>query len=309
MELFQLQCFIKVVDLKSFSEAAFEVSISQSSLSKHISKLEDELKVQLFDRSKRSALLTPAGRVFLLHARKLLEDYADMTDALRQFSNSNRLLIGTVDHMGRVGVTIPIASFLNLFPGGHVSIEMKKSNTLELMDQLLSKKIDMAFIAHIVSSITGTSNIGAYQLEPYHLYTLVEDEYHAIVNKNHRFAGRDRISWEELAAEKLVLLDKTYSLSSMIRECFQHKQLPLSTAFECDQVDTLLSMVEKGFGVAILSRRIADSRYEVVSVPMEEPIARNTVLVVPKELEKHHKVTRDFVSHVLNYYTDYALRN
>lgn len=306
MEIFQLQCFIKVVALKSFSDAAYEVSISQSSLSKHISKLEDELGVRLFDRSKRSALLTPAGREFLLHARKLLQDYGEMCNAIRQFTASSHLRIGTVDHMGRVGVTIPIASFLNRFPNGHVSIEMRKSNTLQLMSQLSGKKIDMAFIAHIVSSITGTSNIDSCLLEPYRLHTLVKDEYHTIVNKNHRFAGRDRITWGDLASEKLLLLDNTYSLNGMIRESFRYKRLNLSVAFECDQVDTLLSMVEKDFGITILSSRIAESRYEVVSVSMEEPIARNTVLVVPKELEKNHRNAREFVGYILNYYLNYS---
>lgn len=305
MEIFQLQCFITVVELKSFSDAAYEVSISQSSLSKHISKLEDELNVRLFDRSKRSATLTSVGSEFLVHARKLLRDYEEMTDSIRRFSNSDHLLIGSVDHMGRVGVTIPIASFLSRTTDSRCSIEMKKGNTLELMNQLMGKKIDMAFIAHLVSPITGTSNIDAYQLEPYHLYTLVKDEYHAIVSKNHRFAGRSKIPWEELASEKLILLDKTYSLSTMIRDSFRHKTLPLTIAFECDQVDTLLSMVEKGFGVAILSSRIADSRYQVVPVPMEEPITRNTVLIVPKELEEGRRTAREFVNHILDYYEDY----
>ena len=50
MDLFQLKCFVNVVDQRSFTKAAFEVSSSQSALSKQISKLEDELNVRLFAR-------------------------------------------------------------------------------------------------------------------------------------------------------------------------------------------------------------------------------------------------------------------
>lgn len=59
MDLFQLKCFVNVVDQRSFTKAAFEVSSSQSALSKQISKLEDELNVRLFDRSRRVVTLTP----------------------------------------------------------------------------------------------------------------------------------------------------------------------------------------------------------------------------------------------------------
>lgn len=78
MDLFQLKCFVNVVDQRSFTKAAFEVSSSQSALSKQISKLEDELNVRLFDRSRRVVTLTPAGREFEPHARKLLADYDEM---------------------------------------------------------------------------------------------------------------------------------------------------------------------------------------------------------------------------------------
>ena len=94
MDLFQLKCFVNVVDQRSFTKAAFEVSSSQSALSKQISKLEDELNVRLFDRSRRVVTLTPAGREFEPHARKLLADYDEMMASIKRFSNSGHLHIG-----------------------------------------------------------------------------------------------------------------------------------------------------------------------------------------------------------------------
>lgn len=306
MDIFQLQCFVTIVNKKSFTEAAYEVSISQSALSKHISKLEDELRIQLFDRSRRSAVLTPMGQEFEPYARKLLADYEEMLSAVRQFSANDHLLIGTIDHMGRVGVTAPISSFLKKYPGDSISIEMEKGNTIELMNQLTAKKIHMAFIAHIISSPSGTSNIDSYNLAPYHLYTLVRDEYHVVVGRDHPFTRLDRkLSWKDLAAEKLVILDKSYSLNAIIRESFCQNGLHPSIAFECDQVDTILGMVEEGFGISILSKRIAAERYHVSCLPMEVPILRNTTLVVPRDIEKNHRLAGTFVRHILDFYADF----
>ncbi len=67
------------------------------------------------------------------------------------------------------------------------------------MDQLVAGKLDMAFIAHIISPFSKASNIDAYQLDHYRLYTLVVDNYHAIVSRRHRFAGLDVVTWQDLA--------------------------------------------------------------------------------------------------------------
>ena len=290
MDLFQLKCFVNVVDQRSFTKAAFEVSSSQSALSKQISKLEDELNVRLFDRSRRVVTLTPAGREFEPHARKLLADYDEMMASIKRFSNSGHLHIGSVDHMGRVGLTTPISTFLKQYPDGGVTIDIERGTSLGVMDQLVAGKLDMAFIAHIISPFSKASNIDAYQLDHYRLYTLVVDNYHAIVSRRHRFAGLDVVTWQDLAEEKLVILDKSYGLNAIIRESFRQCGLRPNIAFECDQVDAILGMVEGNFGISILSKRIAATQYDVEAIPIDPPISRNTVLVVPKEVEARQRL-------------------
>lgn len=304
MDLFQIKCFINIIDKKSFTKAAFEVSISQSALSKNISKLEKELSIQLFDRSKRLATLTPAGQRFEPYARKIQADYDAMLVAVRQFSNSGHLHIGSIEHMGRVGLTAPISSFLEQYPDKSVSIDIEKGDTIGLMNQLMAGKIDMAFIAHIISPISKISNIDAYQLKQYRLYTLLLDEYHVIISRRHKFAKRNVISWQELAAERLVILNENYSLNAIIRESFHLCGLQPNIVFECDQVDTILGLVEENFGVSLLSKRIATTSYNVVAVRMNPPITRNTVLVIPKEVESHHLLAGKFAHHIVNYYED-----
>lgn len=234
VDIFQLQCFIHVVEQKSFTKAALEVCTSQSALSKHISRLEDELNIQLFDRSHRAVALTPQGEAFEPYARKLLDDYNEMMASIKRFASRGHLYIGSIDHMGRVGLTSPISTFLKQYPDGSVTIDIEKGATLKLMDDLMEGKIDMAFIAHIISPFSNFSNIDAYPLDKFWLYTLVQDEYHVIVNQKHRFAGRGQIQWKDLEQEKLVLLDKSFSLNAMVRDCFQRCGLHPNIAFECD---------------------------------------------------------------------------
>lgn len=304
MDLFQLQCFLSIVRYKSFTEAAYEISLSQSALSKHIGKLEDELGGKLFDRSKRQTELTPAGQEFSQYAQTILDTYQEACQIMKKYAVGGVLHIGSVEHMGRVGLTTPMASFLNCFPEGEVEIEIEKGDTLSLMNLLVAKKIDMAFIAYIASAWKDSSNLDSFDLSPYHLYQLVVDEYHLVVSREHPLAGSQRISWEQLAEEKLVLLDKRYSLNSIIRHSFQQMGITPHVAFECDQVDTILGLVEENFGVTMLSKRIATVRYDVATIPMEHPLSRNTVLVVPRELEQKQKLIQHFVQHITEYYQE-----
>ena len=78
MEIRQIQYFLSIVETGSFSAAADEQFISQSSLSKKIIALEKEFGVSLFDRSKRKVFLTEAGETFLEHARKINLAYQAM---------------------------------------------------------------------------------------------------------------------------------------------------------------------------------------------------------------------------------------
>ena len=302
MDLFQLKCFLSIVRYKSFTEASYEVALSQSALSKHISKLEDELKVKLFDRSKRQTELTPAGQEFVLYAKTILNSYEQSIAAMKKYAVGGILHIGSIEHMGRVGLTTPIASFLNLFPEGEVEIELIKGDTVTLMNQLGARKIDMAFIAYITSARKDISNLDGFDLAPYHLYQLVVDDYHLVVSRSHPLAGSSLVSWEQLTGEKLVILDKSYSLNALLRHSFRQMGLEPHIAFECDQVDTILGLVEENFGVTMLSKRIAMTRYDVVPVPMEHPLSRNTVLVVSQDLEQTRKLAQHFVQHIVSYF-------
>src|SRR5512136_3042097 len=88
MEIRQIQYFLSIVDTGSYSAAAEEQYISQSSLSKVILALEKELAAPLFDRSKRKVSLTEAGEAFLRHARLLNANYKGMLVEMDGYKSS-----------------------------------------------------------------------------------------------------------------------------------------------------------------------------------------------------------------------------
>jgi DNA-binding transcriptional LysR family regulator len=299
MDFFQLECFASVLKNKSFTEAAYNMSISQSSLSKHIAKLEDELNVKLFNRSKKNVSLTLAGEEFLEHATLILRDFYKMENSMKRYLTGGIINIGSIEHMGKVGLTTPIATFFNKYPGVEINIEI--GDTVTLMNMLIISKIDIAFIAHLVSRVNNQSNLDSFDLKKFKLYTLIEDDYCVIVNEKHEFAEREYVNWEDLKDEKLVILDNSYSLNSIIKGTFSSLEVTPNIVFESNQVDTLLGLVSSNFGISLFSNKIAKADYNIRVVKLNKSITRNTVLVIPNENEKIN-ILKLFTEHIEDYY-------
>jgi len=112
MEIRQIQYFLSIVDTGSFSAAADEHFISQSSLSKMVIALEKELAVPLFDRSKRKVSLTEAGKAFLRHARKLNDDYkATLIELDGYRSTADSFSVAAIPVLPQYGIATTVAQF------------------------------------------------------------------------------------------------------------------------------------------------------------------------------------------------------
>lgn len=118
MTLEQIDCFICAAQSRTFFDAAEAMHISQSSLSKQIMKLEKELELTLWDRSKRTAVLTPEGEFFYKEALKISRQYHRSLEAVYHFKDSKlqALHIGTLPFLSQYHLTSVIHSFCNTHP-------------------------------------------------------------------------------------------------------------------------------------------------------------------------------------------------
>lgn len=91
MDMFQLKYFVSAASIGNFTLASYENSISQSSFSKQIMSLENELGVKLFERKKRNIILTPAGTQFLEYAYRMLNTYDEMIIGMETYSTFRTL--------------------------------------------------------------------------------------------------------------------------------------------------------------------------------------------------------------------------
>jgi DNA-binding transcriptional LysR family regulator len=272
MDLKQAQYFLAIVERGSFSAAAAHHFISQSSLSKRIIALEEELGVALFDRSKRQVSLTEAGEAFLTHAQKLNETYFSLISDLDDFKyEGESLTIATVPVITEYGITNLIADYRKHHP--EVNIDIEELDGLNILPALDEHRFDLAFTRY-------------NYLDPNQYESLMvhKDKFIVIVSKNNPLAEKSLLSLNDLRDQNFIVFDKVTGLQRLlIDECNQCGFEP-TIFYSSHRKMSVFGLVGANVGIALTPLKIYEYHKtpEVTAIPLEETIYCHIVLVYRK---------------------------
>ena len=177
------------------------------------------------------------------------------TCALPIYSDDISIQFGCIENIGRMGLAAPLGHFMSTHP--NVQLSVKLDHTWNLMEQLRDGTINLAIINQVISGDGSRTNIDGYNLSSYDYYSLNDDQYYAIINRENPLARRQQLTWSDLKDEPLLMFDESYSLSHFIRQEFQNAAADIKVAFECNVVDNLLGLVSSNTGVAFLPNSIS----------------------------------------------------
>lgn len=190
----QMKYFIAVVETQSFTKAAEECYISQSAISQQIKALEDELKIKLLTRNKRSFTLTPAGEYFYEHCKNILDEVDELCQKTREIEEDENLLkIGYLRGYPGKELKEAMMEFSRLYP--HVSIELKRGNHEELYNYLISGQ----------ASLVVSDQRRAFH-DDYVNYHLLHMECYVEISMNHPLSQKEYLNVEDLKKETCILV-------------------------------------------------------------------------------------------------------
>ncbi len=269
MEIRQIQYFLSIVETGSFSAAADEYYISQSSLSKIIIGLEKELGVSLFDRSKRKVFLTEAGEAFLGHARKLNTAYKTMIIELDGYKSSmDSFSIAAIPVLTQYEITNSISQFRDLHPHIHFSLEeIDGQNILSALDE---RRFDLVFTRH-----------NYLDHERYESLEIFKDKLLVVVAKNNRHANRSTISLKELSNDNFIVFDKVTGLYKLVMDECGKAGFEPTIFFSSHRKVSVFGLLGTNIGLALMPVKIYKYHQhpDVVAIPLQEHIECNIVLV------------------------------
>ena len=287
MESRQVQYFLAIVDNGSFSAAADELYISQSSLSKKIIALEKELGVTLFDRSKRKIKLTKAGKKFLEHARALDSAYRDMVIEIDDYkAKEDYFSVAAIPVISEYGITNLIALFQEQYPNIHLSLE--ELNGMSILPALSERRFDLAFTRHNYLDYDQFTGI-----------EVCKDKFLVVVSQKNPHASKTTISLKELSNDNFIVFDKVTLLHELIMEECNKAGFDPTIFYSSHRKVSVFGLVGANIGIALTPEKIYDyhKQPDVVAIPLEETIESNIVLVYPKtkKLPRSAKIFMDFI--------------
>ena len=246
MELRQLEYFVAVAEEANFTRAAERVHISQSGISAQVRRLEEQLGVELIDRSGRVATLTPAGAAALEHARAVIAAAAAVRQAVDEVTGllRGRLVVGMV-----TACTVrPLFDALSAFHAAHPGVELSllEDGSDRLIERVRSGEADLALIG------------AAAMPEGLEGFTVISERLVAAVPADHPLARRKRITLADVAAHPVVCMPAGTGIRTVFdRGCAARGARP-DIALEASAPSAVADLAGRGLGVAILSASMVD---------------------------------------------------
>lgn len=273
MDLKQIAYFLKIVDAGSFSAAADELYISQSSLSKQIMALEKELGFLLFERSKRKIAVTPAGKTFLPHARNLHAEFQMMLANVAAYKTAPALSIISIPVIAQYGITTRIARFRQAHP--EIQFALEEREAAAILPALKSREFDLAFLRdnYLDKSL-------------YDYVEVAHDQFLVALSRQHRLARRQSLALMDLAGENFIMFDKGTIVHELAMDACRAAGFEPRIFYASLRVESILGLVASNSGIALVMQKIFEyhKHPEVVSIPLRETIASSLVLAWPKDV-------------------------
>ncbi|SFX53097.1 LysR family transcriptional regulator [Olsenella sp. kh2p3] len=277
MDLDQMSAFLEVVSTGKLSDAAAKLYISQSALSKQMSKLEEEVGVKLFVKTRNGVELTQAGWDFYSYARQAVHNYKLALNRLSNYSESGKdvLRFGSLPLSEEYG----IEDALGQYWASHtrVQIEYIERSQRDLMRKLDTGQIDLALLR-----VDLLHDDQRWVLNP-----LLADELVAACTPDHPLASKRSVPIAALRNERFILLESKSDVTRLfVRKCMEAGFYP-NTPLHTSRHRILLRAVQNGLGITVLPRRMVEAYLsaDILAVPFEDPIFTTIGFAYPSSIK------------------------
>lgn len=290
MTLTELRYIVALFETGHFRKAAELCHVSQPTLSIAVKKLEEELDITLFERSRHKVTATPIGERIVQQARTVLRE----TRNLEQLAEQGRDPLGSVLSVGAIYTVGPylfprlISRLSQIAPQMPLFIE--ENYTAVLRVKLSAGDLDAIFVALPFTEPDVVTR------------TVYEEPFVVLLRDDHPLSGESRIEPDALAHHRVLLMGEGHCFRDQVLEACPGLQQSLSdgyargqTMLEGSSLETLKHMVASGLGITVLpesAANIAQYGEDTLAVrPFAEPVPKRSVALAWRaSYPRHHAI-------------------
>jgi DNA-binding transcriptional LysR family regulator len=238
----RLFIFHTVARLGSFTRAAGELSISQPAVSIQVKELERSLDTTLLIRMRSGVSLTDTGETVFDYTRRIFTLADEMTNAIHDLTGleSGRLTIGSSSTPGEYILPLAIGRFRERYPKVEVSLAI--SNTRNVIDQILSRELDLGMAGAPVD-IRGLAS-----------FLYVTDEVVLVASPTHQLSRRRRLTLQDVIGEPYVMREAGSATRRAAEEHFASMGLRVRVDMELGSNEAVKRAASAGLGVGVVSK-------------------------------------------------------
>nr|WP_325191579.1 LysR family transcriptional regulator [uncultured Selenomonas sp.] len=289
MELRQLEYFLMVSDLTSFTRAAERLYVSQPAVTNAVRTLEEELGIQLFDRSQRKVALTTEGKIFYRHIQNIMQGISTTLNEINDLKSHNRghLAIGVTPLAGITSTSRILAEFRCAYP--NINISLIEKNVKGLVELLHDDKLDFIFVFDL--SEQEQSRLCCLPLS--------QEELMMCCSRKHRLCRMNSVTLASLTEESFILMETHCLFRQLLIKHFEEADSMPPVTMEVSQAKLLMSLVAADVGISILPESLIESDNNLIAIPLMPPIYLHPTLA--------HKADK-LLSHAAQAFEDTALK-
>lgn len=213
--LFQFKYFLTLAKYENMRQAASELYISQPALTSYVKRFENELNIQLIEKTGRNIRLTPDAKLLLPYMEAITQSYDEMMKLAKALSNltEKRLYIGTV--MRHTLLTVD--EYLTKYP----------DRKIQLKQYYLISDLEAALLQHEIDFALGTP---ALKGKGIHSKMLINEQFGLLMRKDDPFASKESVSLQEISLRKTFLFPKGYPFNASLERAFKEEGCSLPEA-------------------------------------------------------------------------------
>jgi len=240
MTLQELRYLVALGEAGHFGRAAEFCHVSQPALSAALKKLESELEVQLFERTRRRVFPTARGKSLIEGARKILDEVARLEETARlpESPLSGVFRLGAIPTIGPYLMPHIVPCLREGYP--KLQLHLVEQQTAVLMEQLHSGTLDAALLSPPLDD-AGLVRVDLYR-----------EDFFLAAPQEHRLTRMESIDPRAIVGEPLLLLDEGHCLRDQVLDVCSTADTPARELLRGSSLETLRSMVTAGVGCTLL---------------------------------------------------------
>lgn len=242
----KLETLLIVADLKSYTEAAKVLHLTQPAVSQHIQALEKEHNIKIFNRTGNDLVPTRLGEILIKYARRTLNLYKDVCIKIEEEKHQVQELKIGVTHSSE-GNVIPEVLVSLTAKNPTTTIKIFSDDIRKLYDKLSTYEIDLAIVEGKVTN------------EKFSTILLDTDSIVAVVSKNNVLAKKESVTIDEIKHQKLILRSDKSATRNLLENKLKNIDLSMddfNVIFEIDNTSVIKELVKKDLGVSILPKSV-----------------------------------------------------